>query len=67
MLIDEDTDDDFEKNKADSEDGVWVNIDDLPDPIYPLKEYKPRYTIPDELIIEDSSTGCCLETNCIVF
>ena len=60
MLCDEDTDDENDKYKNTSEDeydGVWININDLPEPFYPLKEYKPRYIIPDEDIIEDSPTG----------
>ncbi|PWA89064.1 phosphoenolpyruvate carboxylase 2 [Artemisia annua] len=54
------TDDDIHNNKTmteDNEDGIWVNINDLEEPWYPLKEYKPKYTIPDDIIIEDSSTG----------
>lgn len=61
MLLDEDTDDDIHNNTAtteDNEDGIWVNINDLEEPWYPLKEFKPKYTIPDDIIIEDSSTGC---------
>ena len=60
MLCDEDTDDENDKYKNTSEDeydGVWININDLPEPFYPLKEYKPSYIIPDEDIIEDSPTG----------
>lgn len=61
MLIDEDTNDEFDKNTSKSEDGVWININDFDEPFYPIKDYKPKYTIPDELIIEDSSTGCSLK------
>ena len=63
MLCDEDTDDENDQYKVTSEDeydGVWININDLPEPFYPLKEYKPRYIIPDEDIIEDSPTGCLI-------
>lgn len=67
MLIDDDTTDESDANKSSSEDGVWVNINDLDEPFYPLKEYKPRYTIPDELIIEASSTGCLLKTTMYLF
>ena len=45
MLLDEDTDDDIHNNTAtteDNEDGIWVNINDLEEPWYPLKEYNPR-------------------------
>ncbi|PWA50465.1 dnaJ subfamily C GRV2 [Artemisia annua] len=60
MLLDEDTDDDIHNNTATTEDNevdIWVNINDLEEPWYPLKEYKPKYTIPDDIVIEDSSTG----------
>ena len=60
MLRDEDTDEEYDTQKRTSdceEDGVWININDLPEPFYPLKEYKPRYVIPDDDIIEDSPTG----------
>lgn len=41
MLCDEETDDEDDKYKITSEDdyeGVWVNVNDLPEPFYPLKE-----------------------------
>ena len=60
MLCDDDTDDEDDKYKIPSEDeyeGVWVNVNDLPEPFYPLKEYKPRYVIPDDDIIEESPLG----------
>ena len=56
MLIDEDTDDDDFRKNASPKDGVWINVNDLPEPFYELKEYKPRFIIPDEDINEDSST-----------
>ena len=59
MLRDEDTDDEDDTYKIPSEDdydGVWVNVNDLPEPFYPLKEYKPNCILPN--IIEDSPTGC---------
>ena len=57
MLIDEDTDDDDFRKNASPKDGVWINVNDLPEPFYELKEYKPIFKIPDEDINEDSSTG----------
>lgn len=57
MLIDEDTDDENFRNNAIPKDGVWININDLPEQFYDLKEYNPRYVIPDDDIIEDSPTG----------
>ena len=63
MLRDEDTDEEDDRYKIPSEDdndGVWVNVNDLPEPFYPLKEYKPRFTLPD--IIEDSPTGSFYHT-----
>lgn len=63
MLRDEDTDEEYDTQKRISdceEDVVWVNINDLPEPFYPLKEYKPRYVIPDDDIIEHSPTGCLI-------
>ena len=32
-------------------------MNDLDEPFYDLKEYKPKYIIPDEDITENSSTG----------
>lgn len=51
----------FTTTTKDNEDGIWVNINDLEEPWYPLKEYKPKYTIPIDIIIEDSSTVCQLK------
>jgi hypothetical protein len=46
-------------------DDIWVNINDLDEPWYPLDTYKPKYTIIDEDINEDSSTGWLLKNNFI--
>ncbi|PWA46954.1 hypothetical protein CTI12_AA504520 [Artemisia annua] len=55
-LLDEDTDENMDENKTtieDDYDGVWVNINDLEEPWYPLEEYKPKYPILDE--VEEST------------
>ena len=63
MLFDEDTDDEDFRNNEIPKDGVWINLNDLDEPFYDLKEYKPKYIIPDDDIIEDSSTGFFLKLN----
>ena len=57
-LLDEDTDDEDFRTNAIPKDGVWINVNDMDEPFYDLKEYKPKYIIPDIDITEDSSTGC---------
>ena len=66
MLCDDDTDEENDKFKITSDDdydGVWINVNDLPIPFYPLKEYEPKFTITDEDIIEDSPTGTSTKRN----
>jgi len=66
MIYDEDTDDEHDNNNNVSETGMCVNINALKEPSYPTRDCKPKYTIPDEFVVEDSSTGCLLKNKFII-
>ena len=57
----------YKLQSIDDYDNVWSSVNYQQQPYYHCKEYKQRYVILDEDIIEDSPTGCFITIKVLNF